>query len=300
MFTNCLICQRPLLPSTVSHLSWGVEINCEVCKCYRLSENVELAMGAAHGIKRHILSAIIRERGLEGGIPTINNLQAFMASVRIPHGPIEARDRLLLYLYKKMETDEDYIKVYPALDFPITYSKTETEFKRLATNAKDEGLIEWTNHGMLLTFKGWERADALLQKQVKSDQAFVAMHFHDALKEVWSEGFYEGLKDAGYVPIRIDKLEHNEMINDRMMAEIRRSGLMVVDCTSQRHNVYFEAGFALGLGIPTIWTCRSDDLANLHFDTKPFNFIAWTDTTDLRKKLADRINATLPIRGGRK
>jgi hypothetical protein len=41
-----------------------------------------------------------------------------------------------------------------------------------------------------------------------------------------------------------------------------------------RLNVYFEAGVALGLGRPVIWTCREDDIARLPFDTRQFDMIA--------------------------
>ncbi len=35
---------------------------------------------------------------------------------------------------------------------------------------------------------------------------------------------------------------------------------MIADFTGHRGGVYFEAGFAHGLGIPVIWTCREDQL----------------------------------------
>jgi hypothetical protein len=43
--------------------------------------------------------------------------------------------------------------------------------------------------------------------------------------------------------------------------------LLVADFTGQRGGVYWEAGFAQGLGIPVIRTCKSDELWKLHFDT---------------------------------
>ncbi len=49
----------------------------------------------------------------------------------------------------------------------------------------------------------------------------------------------------------------------------------------------------MGIGIPVIWTCRDTDIKKAHFDTRQYNHIVWTDTVDLRKKLIDRIEATL-------
>ena len=58
-----------------------------------------------------------------------------------------------------------------------------------------------------------------------------------------------------------------------------------------RGGVYFEAGFALGLSIPVIWTCREDMIKHVHFDTRQFNHIVWTDADDLFTKLKNRIGA---------
>jgi len=64
--------------------------------------------------------------------------------------------------------------------------------------------------------------------------------------------------------------------------------------TGQRGGVYFEAGFALGLGKPVIWTCRSDDMEKLHFDTRQYNHVTWNTPIELKDKLVNRILATLP------
>jgi nucleoside 2-deoxyribosyltransferase len=147
-----------------------------------------------------------------------------------------------------------------------------------------------------LTLEGWKRIAELSKTQSASDQAFVAMWFDRSLNAAWSLGFKPALIDCGYMPIRIDLQEHNEKICDRIVSEIRKSGLLIADFTGQRGGVYFESGFALGLGVPVIWTCRSDDVSNLHFDTRQYNHIVWDKPDDLKEKLTNRINATLPYR----
>jgi hypothetical protein len=56
----------------------------------------------------------------------------------------------------------------------------------------------------------------------------------------------------------------------------------------------FESGFAMGLGRPVVWTCRKDELAKAHFDTRQYNHIDWETPQELRKKLTDRIRAIIP------
>ena len=63
--------------------------------------------------------------------------------------------------------------------------------------------------------------------------------------------------------------------------------------TGQRQGVYFEAGYALGMGIPVIWTCRSDEIDKCHFDTRQYNHIVWETAGDLKEKLTNRILATI-------
>jgi len=58
----------------------------------------------------------------------------------------------------------------------------------------------------------------------------------------------------------VDELDHREKICDRMLAEIRRSQVVIADFTRHSQNVYFEAGFALALGRLVIWTCCEDHL----------------------------------------
>ena len=104
-----------------------------------------------------------------------------------------------------------------------------------------------------------------------------------------------GIEDAGYLALRIDNKEHNDKICDEIIAEIRRSKFVVADFTENRGGVYFEAGFALGLGIPVIWTVQQDFLKKegVHFDTRQYNHIAYKTGDELRSRLNNRIRATI-------
>lgn len=122
------------------------------------------------------------------------------------------------------------------------------------------------------------------------------MWFSDEVDSVWEDGFFPALNKLGYQPLRIDKKEHNDKIDDHIIAEIRKSGLLIADFTGNRNGVYFEAGFAMGLGIPVIWTCRKDHIEKVHFDTRQYNHIVWETPEELKEKLTYRIEATIPNR----
>ena len=109
------------------------------------------------------------------------------------------------------------------------------------------------------------------------------------MNQAWQEGFKAGIREAGYEPVRVDEEDHLHKIDDKIIAEIRRSRFIVADFTGTRGGVYYEAGFAHGLNVPVIFTCREDWLEKVHFDIRQYNFIRWTNE-DLKKLQNDLIN----------
>lgn len=146
-----------------------------------------------------------------------------------------------------------------------------------------------------ITGNGWKQIDEWQSNSRQSNQSFVAMWFDPCMDEAWTYGLERGIRDAGFLPKRIDKMEHANKICDEIIAEIRQSKFIVVDLTGQRCGVYFEAGFAQGLGLPVIWTCSKEEIDNnkLHFDVRQYNCIGWSKPDELREKLAVRISAVI-------
>jgi nucleoside 2-deoxyribosyltransferase len=147
----------------------------------------------------------------------------------------------------------------------------------------------------IVTGDGFKEVDRLNEAREEFFQGFVAMWFDPQMDAIWREGFKPAIEEAGYEPVRLDETEHNNKICDEIIAKIRRARFVVADFTGESRGVYYESGFAAGLGIPVIFTCRQqgDDRDDLHFDVRQFNTIDWTDTADLRSKLTTRISATI-------
>ena len=135
------------------------------------------------------------------------------------------------------------------------------------------------------------------ESNTDSSQAFIAMWFHDSTTEAFEKGIKPAVEAAGYESQRIDRKEHINKIDDEIMGELRRSRFLVADFThgedGARGGVYYEAGFAHGLGIPVIFTCHEGDVETLYFDTSHYNHIVWTTPEDLRYKLKNRILAVI-------
>jgi nucleoside 2-deoxyribosyltransferase len=98
---------------------------------------------------------------------------------------------------------------------------------------------------------------------------------------------------TGFKMLRIDQKHFNDKICDHIIAEIRKSRFMIADCTELRPPVFFEAGYAMGLGLPVIFTCKEGTDIKKCFDTDHYNHIVWKDADDLKDKLKDRILATI-------
>ena len=149
----------------------------------------------------------------------------------------------------------------------------------------------------VLTVAGYERLAALSASHTPSTQGFVAMWFDSSTHDAWKDGIRPGIAAAGYVPLRIDQKEHANKIDDEIIAEIRKSRFVVADFThgesGARGGVYYEAGFAHGLGIPVIFTCRSNAFDELHFDTRQYNHIGWETPQELCERLTKRICAVV-------
>jgi len=124
---------------------------------------------------------------------------------------------------------------------------------------------------------------------------FCAMWFSEKLRPIWTEGIEPAIRDAGYDPQRIDGVQHNNKIDDEIVAMIRRSRFVVADFTGNRGGVYFEAGFAMGRDIPVVWTIRSGRYHRVHFDNRQYNFVDWSfeKLPDFKMRLQNRIEATL-------
>jgi hypothetical protein len=159
--------------------------------------------------------------------------------------------------------------------------------------SKQGWITDATGPVSAVTPQGWIQVEQWKEVTPKGSQAFVAMWFEQDLEPAWLQGFEPAIRGAGYDPLRLDLKQHNNKICDEIVAEIRRSKFLVADFTGHRGGVYYEAGFAAGLSLPVIFTCRKDQLNALHFDVRQYNCLDWESTGQLRSKLEARISATI-------
>jgi hypothetical protein len=200
------------------------------------------------------------------------------------------------YIGEKIELDLNEL-------VPLTWSLNEKELMSLIDYHRAENRLHVgsgiNNRGVArvvqlrMEYDGWRHLEDYKMAVSSSEQCFVAMNIHPSLDDAFFNGIIPAIEAAGYRPLRIDQKEHANLIDDEIFGEIRTSRFLVADLTNQRQSVYFETGFAEGLGLPVIWTCQEDDFDNRHFDIEHRGCIDWREPSDLRDRLKKRILALL-------
>lgn len=111
-------------------------------------------------------------------------------------------------------------------------------------------------------------------------------------------------------PIRVDREDHNDDIDDRIIKHIDECDFCIADISYARPSVYYEAGYVSGLKKDVIYIVEeghlverpdSDPLGNerIHFDLKMKNIITWKrdNLEPFKQKLRRRITTVLkPLR----
>ena len=115
------------------------------------------------------------------------------------------------------------------------------------------------------------------------------------------------LHTRGVTPIRVDRVEHNDDIDDKILELIEACDFCIADLTYARPSVYYEAGRVHGMGKPVIFLARSDHFSpkeedlfgnfRIHFDLHMKNIIKWAESTaTLQNRLGSRVNVvTKPL-----
>ena len=306
-FDKCEICARKIQNGVrvkVEIESNRVQYECAQCGHYGLilSETV-FPSGGDNPDFRAALSCATRQAS-DAGMPLrINRSNA--AELAAPHTYTRVSDnieRLLRRIAQQAGRPTRSVSLAPDTDFTVIDCFTKQEFNWYIDWITKQQLVSREGNGPVLEFKltvqGWEKLQPITKNGGTPGRCFVAMWFDPTMNEIFELGIARAVTDCGLPkPIRIDRKEHNNQITDEIMSDIRAAEFVVADFTGNRGGVYYEAGFARGLGRAVIHCCRESDLKNLHFDTKIINHINWYDAVDLRHKLANRIKATIIPKG---
>jgi len=204
---------------------------------------------------------------------------------------LEKLDRTLDAIVAKTSQPGQRSQFSSQNDYPLVYAASMDEAAFYVQQLAELGYVRQEAGIATVLAHGFQRLIEMQKSGRASALVFVAMWFAASMDDIYDNAIEAAIRDTGYKPIRVDRVEHVNRIDDEIIGRIRASRFMVADFTGHRQGVYFEAGMMLGLGRTVIWMCKDEELAASHFDTRQYNFINYKSADEARKRLRDRITA---------
>ena len=291
----CPICDSQL--QQIIPINAGLELHCDVCGKYQISEEL-FDDGITPPVpkdRRYLISAWLRHRNYPDHVIEFlmrQELQLVYQNSR-DYSVSQKQDLYLQAIGDRSDFPGSNVSLSANNDYPLAYARFPEELQYYHAALHERGLIVGRLSDVKVTPGGWDRISALAATSITSDQAFIAMWLDPQMDSAWENGILPAVEDAGFTPMRVDREPHIERIDAKIVSEIKASRFLVADVTGQRQGVYFEAGYALGLGLPVFWSCREDELDIVHFDTRQFNHVVWNDPESLRNQLESLIKAII-------
>ncbi|KAF0144234.1 MAG: hypothetical protein FD156_2050 [Nitrospirae bacterium] len=182
---------------------------------------------------------------------TTHNLDQLMSTASTSFH--ERANKILLAMERRTEYAGEFVP-YNKSWISWGWCLNEAELKEiLGFLASSQRIISQPVMGRGPAYKiaadGWQKIEDIKKINADSLQAFVAMWFDATMQDIYDTAISEAILAAGYKPHRVDQREHNNKIDDEIIAQIRRSRFVVADFTGHRGGVYFEAGYGKGLGL---------------------------------------------------
>lgn len=290
---------------------------CPYCGEYEVTGSARGVLLASPDPERDImlnhLASLSAERTLQGKglllLGTYTNSMNKMISYEeflknYPSNFMEQHDRAL-FNFARLANFTPLCKIDDKVNPQVLFCDSFEEMYTFLNILKDEGYVNFVASGSIsaaylignvsMTVKGYEYARSLEKDISKRQHAFVAMWFHDEMK-LYTQEVQKAIRQAGYEPYIANQASYNGLIMDKVLNEISGAKFVIADltslpekdpCTGVRGGVYYEAGYAAGLGLQVILTCREDVTNRIHFDLKQFLGIYWKETDDGKLKVGN-------------
>jgi nucleoside 2-deoxyribosyltransferase len=140
---------------------------------------------------------------------------------------------------------------------------------------------------------------------MKRLKCFIACAFgQEDVDNIYSKTILPVLKENRIIPLRVDKINHNKNIDQKIVELIKSADFCIADLTYARPSVYYEAGYIHGQNKEVIFTVRKDHFKptsedptgnyRIHFDLITKNIIDWTQPNNaFKQRLKARIKLVI-------
>lgn len=235
----------------------------------------------------HLVSAYIREKTDCGERVILNagDLDSIVNSPAIPVTLEDKGNRLLQYLYRHSEGPGQPVVIQPlSSSYNLTYSPNLQELVYIIEKLRSEELLIREGMTFKLTAQGWGEAAAITGgKNIK--HCVVLLPNEEELRTEWLEKLLPKIEQYGYLPRVLVQAGEEDSLKP-----IADSKLIIADVTGQSPEVYFAAGYALGLNIPVVWTVKSEDADKLWVHLQEIRPLVWDTAEDLGILLQQKLS----------
>ncbi|MFK5947595.1 MAG: hypothetical protein QM500_02350 [Methylococcales bacterium] len=172
-------------------------------------------------------------------------------------------------------------------DDPSTPIESKNHFDHCANQLRD--IIEFLSAAPVNIPDGLPTKNPNLSQSYKPNTAFIMMNINPNNPEL--EDVYDTYKNCfkkfGIEAIRADEIEHEDVITNKIIEEIKTSEFLVGDLTGERPSVYYEIGYAHSLGRRVIMYRKQG--TSIHFDLVAYNCPEYRNMKDLNELLIKRL-----------
>ncbi|MGE0268771.1 MAG: hypothetical protein AB7S78_10000 [Candidatus Omnitrophota bacterium] len=297
-----------------------VEVECPMCGLYRISQEAleDTNFQRIPQDHLHLFSGYIRNISSDRNLLSItsqmcgqiSDIVSRFTKISVP----DKTNHILKFIYAnapkvltKVElTDNDVYRFYlsaPGDLKTILEYLQERKWIELNTDSGPVGTL--TKYKCRTTVTGWQKYEGLKEINVSSKKVFIACQFGTDYQEELVRTIKEACNECGFEANLVSDQRHNDDISHKIISDIKESRFIIADFTDQNNGAYFEAGYAMGMGLDVVKLCRKDHMDDvdtntgkrkrLHFDTRQYAHIVWeNDKWDaLKENLINQIKATI-------
>lgn len=274
-----------------------VFVSCPQCGVYYLSNDTLMPDVSE---KVNIAGYLYETKPIRGELPIVidnNRISEILNSPLVPRTLSDRISKTVTYIDLKSR----YLGQSVTPPIPVMYVADKWERKNFLGSMMNEHLINLSgdaenNPQVSLTLKALEYLKPRTEIS-RPGQCFIAMWFDPSMNQFFENIVKPACSEAGYEAIRVSDKEFTGEITDEIIAGIKESAFVIADFTGHRGGVYYEAGYAIGLGKMVIQMCNESEQGQLHFDINHRNTIFWngTDIDKFRIILVNRIRATIGL-----
>jgi len=193
------------------------------------------------------------------------------------------------FLKDSGKIDKNVLVAYNGFTAEAFQAAECAEIDLLSFAELEQKLVDFSNNDVLIEID--KEIENIQQPEIFEKTVFVMMPFDNAMNDLYIYGIRGCAEKLGLKCIRADEIEHNSNIINEIKDRIKKSEFLIGEMTNTNKNVYYEVGYAHGLGKEVI--LLTNNVEEIPFDLKLENHIVYKSIRELEENLERRIKTMM-------